>query len=265
MLSELSEVVAAICQSAAMLSGASATSLLLIDKEKHELVRMATARDATAGSCDVPANMRFPFEGDGAGMTAACCASGSVVQHWHAESVRSFRAVIDRIDPAEPVESFLGVPLRNAASFATVAVIQMVNYNGGAAPFPPEVTHITSQFAQYASHALHRAMHAIQVERQFKELDERYAKAVRMITSLQSLNPTLTTASLLLKVGEGALFHFNTERVVVWLLDRSKAMPDGSRGAFIANVVTKGHLKRNKRILPLNQRSHVEQVPRCNL
>ena len=95
----------------------------------------------------------------------------------------------------------------------------------------------------------------------------------------------------------------------MWLLDRGKTMPDGSRGAFIANVVTEarralprgripcrvgypprrlghraardampgsclprrvgcgcqGHLKRNKRILPLGLKSHVETVFRTNV
>jgi hypothetical protein len=33
--------------------GAAATSLLLVDREKRELVRMAIARDAAGGNCEV--------------------------------------------------------------------------------------------------------------------------------------------------------------------------------------------------------------------
>jgi hypothetical protein len=43
--------------------------------------------------------MRYPYDADGAGITAACCASGTVVSHSQAEAVRPLGAPF----PSEPL------------------------------------------------------------------------------------------------------------------------------------------------------------------
>jgi hypothetical protein len=52
----------------------------------------------TGYSLQVAANMRYPYDADGAGITAACCASGTVVSHSQAEAVRPLRVPL----PSEP-------------------------------------------------------------------------------------------------------------------------------------------------------------------